>query len=450
MIYKFFELLLNIGIRIYFKNKHVTGKNNIPKGKPVMFVANHPGAFMDPIVIGTLGDRSLYYIARGESFKNKFAAWFFRRLHMIPVYRKEETPELTHKNAEIFSACYTHFEKGRSLMIFPEGTSKIEYRLRKVKSGAARIALGAEAKNNFGLDLTIVPVGLTYSNPKNFRTDVHVSFGKPILIKEYQEDYWEDSFSTARRLTKNIEVSIKNQMLVIENKENDLLFNQLQSIYFEEMIKRFKDPDLTNEEKLKLKNDLVQAIDYYKNSKPEFIKKLQQLLNKYFHEIQEIELKHPEFNKRLVGGKTSFTKHILSLIVGFSLFIVGFLTSIVPYKMSGYMAEKFSRREDFTGGLRLVIGCFTFLFTYVGWGFFLGYFMSISAAVGVVILLPILGMFALGYVRVFEALKAEVFYQKMIVTENYNFKNLLELRQSIIEELEEARISYNKTVLNIF
>jgi 1-acyl-sn-glycerol-3-phosphate acyltransferase len=68
MIYKFFELLLNIGIRIYFKNKHVTGKNNIPKGKPVMFVANHPGAFMDPIVIGTLGDRSLYYIARGESF----------------------------------------------------------------------------------------------------------------------------------------------------------------------------------------------------------------------------------------------------------------------------------------------------------------------------------------------------------------------------------------------
>lgn len=449
MIYKFFEVLLKIAIRIYFKNKHVTGKGNIPKGKPVMFVANHPGAFMDPIVIGTLGDRSLYYIARGESFKNKLASWFFRRLHMIPVYRKEETPELTYKNAEIFSACYAHFEKGRSLMIFPEGTSKIEYRLRKVKSGASRIALGAEAKNNFGLDLTIVPVGLTYSNPKNFRTDVHVSFGQPILIKEYQEDYRKDSFSTARSLTKNIEQSIKNQMLLIENKENDLLFGQLQALYFEEMIKRFKEPNLTNEEKLKLKNDVVRAIDYFKNTQPELIKKLQQLLNEYFHKIQNVESKHPEFNKRLVGGKTSFTKHVLSLIFGFPIFIIGFTTSVFPYKVSGYLAERFSRRDDFTGGLRLVIGSFSFLIVYVVWGVVLGRFMPIYTAVGVGFLLPILGMFALGYVRVFKALKAELFYQKMIVTENYNFKNLLELRQCIIEELEEARLLYNKTVLNI-
>ena len=72
MIYKFFELLLKISVRIYFKNKIIAGRENIPKGKPVLFVANHPGAFMDPIVIGAYADRSLYYIARGESFKNKF------------------------------------------------------------------------------------------------------------------------------------------------------------------------------------------------------------------------------------------------------------------------------------------------------------------------------------------------------------------------------------------
>ncbi len=450
MIYKFFELLLKIATRIYFKNKHVSGKGNIPKGKPVMFVANHPGAFMDPIVIGTFGDRSLYYIARGESFKNKFASWFFKRLHMIPVYRKEETPELTHKNSEIFSACYEHFEKGRSLMIFPEGTSKIEYRLRKVKSGAARIALGAESQNDFGLDLTIVPVGLTYSNPKNFRTDVHVSFGKPISIREYKEEYEEDSFVTARRLTKNIEQAIKNQMLLIENQENDMLFNQLQSLYFDEMIKRFKEPNLSNEEKLKLKNDLVKAIDYFKNSKPELIKKLQQLLNEYFHEIQDIELKHPEFNKRLVGGKTSFTNHVLNLVGGLPIFITGFITSFIPYRLSGYMAEKFSKRDDFTGALRLVIGSFTFLFTYVGWAFVFSFFVSVPISIVASLMLPIIGMYTLGYLRIYKALRAELFYQKMIVTENYNFKNLLELRESIIDELEEARLLYNKTVMNNF
>ena len=45
MIYKLFELLLKVSVRIYFKNKVITGRSNIPKGKPVLFVANHPGAF---------------------------------------------------------------------------------------------------------------------------------------------------------------------------------------------------------------------------------------------------------------------------------------------------------------------------------------------------------------------------------------------------------------------
>ena len=62
--------------------------------------------------------------------------------------------------------------------------------------------------------------------------------------------------------------------------------------------------------------------------------------------------------------------------------------------------------------------------------------------------MPLLGMFSLGYSRVFVALRAELFYQKMIVTENYSFKKLLELRENIIEELEEARLLYNKSSIN--
>ncbi len=446
MLYKFFEILLKIAVRIYFRNKYVSGKENIPSGRPVMFVANHPGAFMDPIVIGTYANRSLYYIARGESFKNKLAAWFFRRIHMIPVYRKEETPELTHKNADVFKACFEHFEKGRSLMIFPEGSSKIEYRLRKVKSGAARIALGAENQNNFDLGLMIVPVGLTYSNPKNFRTDVHVSFGKPLNLKEYQKDYEKDNFSTAKQLTKDIENGIKAQMLFIENTENDEVFDQLQSVYFEEMIKRFEEPDLSKEEKLSLKNELVKAIDYFKRSSPDLSDKLQQLLNEYFNQIKEVENKYPEFNKRLIGGKTSLTKHVLRLIFGFPLFLFGLISNYLPYKFSGWLAEKTSQRDDFTGGLRLVIGTFTFLFYYTGLTFLLGTYMVPIYSVMLVFSMPFMGMIALGYARVYSAFKAELFYQKMIVTENYSFNKMLELRLHIIDELEEARLLYNQVL----
>lgn len=447
MIYKIFELLLKLSTRLYFKTRYVTGKQNIPKGKPVMFVANHPGAFMDPIVIGSFADRSLYYIARGESFKNKVAAWFFRRIHMIPVYRKEETPELTHKNDGVFKACFAHFKKGRSLMIFPEGTSKIEHRLRKVKSGAARIALGAEAENNFELGVTIVPVGLTYSNPKNFRTDVHVSFGEPIKIEEWQNSYKEDSFKAAKQLTKEIEARIKGQMLLIENQENDLLFAQLHEVYFEEMIQRFEKPNLSKEEKLGLKNELVKAIDYFKEKDPALTQKLERLLEEYYFEISSVSQKNPGFNKRLIDGKKSMTKHLLSLLFGFPFYIIGWLTNIIPYKLSGFLAEKFSQRDDFTGGLRLVIGTFAFLFAYIGWWIVFAQYLTVLQAFLITVFLPVLGMIALGYSRVYLEFKAELYYQKMVLTENSDFKKMLALRKEIIDELEEARLLYNKTVL---
>ena len=445
MIYKFFELLLKISVRIYFKNKVITGRDNIPKGKPVLFVANHPGAFLDPIVIGSYADRSLYYIARGESFKNKFSAWFFKKIHMIPVYRKEETPELTHKNEAIFGACYEHFEKGRSLMIFPEGTSKIEYRLRKVKSGAARIALGAEAKNNFELGLTVVPVGITYSNPMNFRTDVQLNFGKPISIAAYIESYKEDSFATVKILTKDIEQSIKDEMLLIENRKNDEVFDQLQKLYFDEMINRFEAPDLPNHEKLELKNDLIKAIDYFKVSAPDLSTKLQQLLKEYFAEMMEIESKYPEFNKRLVCGKLSITTHLIGLITGFPLFIIGTIFNYMPYRFSGFLTDRFSQRDDFTGGLRLVIGTFTFLVNYIIWTFIFVQFFNPLIIMVLFIFMPLLGMFSLGYSRIFSALRSELFFQKMIVTDNYSFKKLLSLRENIIEELDEARLLYNRS-----
>ena len=448
MIYKFLELLLKISVRIYFKNKVITGRDNIPKGKPVLFVANHPGAFLDPIVIGSYADRSLYYIARGESFKNKFSAWFFKKIHMIPVYRKEETPELTHKNEAVFGACYEHFENGRSLMIFPEGTSKIEYRLRKVKSGAARIVLGAESKNNFKLGLSIVPVGITYSNPMNFRTNVQVNFGKSISIDAYKDSYQEDSFATAKTLTKDIEQSIKNEMLLIENRENDQIFDQLQKLYFEEMINRFEVPNLPDNEKLELKNNLVNAIDYFKRSAPDLSHKLQQLLKEYFTKMTDIESKYPEFNKRLVCGKPSITAHILGLIVGFPLFLLGTLFNYLPYRVSGILAEKFSQRDDFTGALRLVIGTFSFLIIYILWGILFTQFFSIFLVPVLLVIMPLLGMFSLGYSRVYAALRAELFYQKMILTENYGFQKLMELRENIIEELEQARLLYNKRTIN--
>ena len=52
---------------------------------------------------------------------------------------------------------------------FPEGRSHSEPGLIELRTGAARIALGAEAQSNWQLGLQIVPAGITYRRKSLFR-----------------------------------------------------------------------------------------------------------------------------------------------------------------------------------------------------------------------------------------------------------------------------------------
>lgn len=445
MIYKFFEFFIKISVRLYFKKIEISGREHLPKNQPVLFVANHPGAFMDPIVIGTSIDRPLYYLARGESFKNKFSAWFFRQIHMIPVYRKEETPELAHKNKDIFSACIRHFEKGKSIMIFPEGTSKIEPRLRQVKTGAARIALSAEDENDFELGLKIVPIGLNYSNSKNFRTDVHVNIGEPIDLIDYKEVYQQDKFVTAKKLTKDLEEAIKKQMFLIEQSSHDNLFKAIEKVYLDELRLKVKTATWTEVDELSLKNTVVNAMEYVKEQHHEKFLQTESDIEEYTGFVCDLEKRYPWFNKSYFNASSnqSMFKLFTVLTIGLPFFLLGFTINYLPYRFVGLLTNKFSQRDDFTGGLRLVLGMFTFQLYYIFAGIELYHWVFPFATFGVV-LFPLLGLFALGYYRIYSQFKTILGIRKMERKQPFILKKITELRANIINDLEVARLLYNK------
>jgi 1-acyl-sn-glycerol-3-phosphate acyltransferase len=72
--------------------------------------------------------------------------------------------------------------KGRAITIFPEGKSHSEPALAELKTGAARIALGAAKE---GAAVRIVPVGLTYEDKHLFRSEVLIEVGTPIEVKDF-------------------------------------------------------------------------------------------------------------------------------------------------------------------------------------------------------------------------------------------------------------------------
>ena len=207
----------------------------MPKEGPVIFVANHTSAFMDPIVIALHVDRELFFLARGESFKNPLASKIMRTLNMIPIYRPEISPDEVFKNEEIFQKCYDHLSEGNCIIAFPEGYSKTQRRLQKLKTGTARIALGAEAQNDFNLGLTILPIGINYSNPHSFQSDLFINYGSPIGVAEYDRDYMQDNFSAARKLTDDMKAELEKRTVVIQHEELEHLIGNIEKIYRENL-----------------------------------------------------------------------------------------------------------------------------------------------------------------------------------------------------------------------
>jgi hypothetical protein len=78
----------------------------------------------------------------------------------------------------MFARVRAHLGLGGAVALFPEGTSHSDPRLKPMKTGAARIALGVAAP----VPLLIQPVGLFYTDKRTFRSAALVYFGEPFPV----------------------------------------------------------------------------------------------------------------------------------------------------------------------------------------------------------------------------------------------------------------------------
>ncbi|KXS12637.1 hypothetical protein M427DRAFT_59376 [Gonapodya prolifera JEL478] len=89
----------------------------------------------------------------------------------------------------VFAGVHDRLISGGTIGIFPEGGSHDQPELLPLKAGFSLMALGAMAKQP-GLDVKLVPTGLTYFNRDKFRSTAVLEFGAPISVpQEFVEKY---------------------------------------------------------------------------------------------------------------------------------------------------------------------------------------------------------------------------------------------------------------------
>ncbi len=168
-------------VRVFYRRFEVVGAEWIPKDAGLLLCANHVNALVDAVVLQASIERPICPLARSGLFQNPLLRPILTYMGAVPIYRRKAVDADLLRNDDSFSQCYRLLGQNEALIVFPEGQSHSDPQLHNLKTGAARIAMGA-------IDLNIeppvvLPVGLTFMRKGSFRGDVLVHYGQPVDLK---------------------------------------------------------------------------------------------------------------------------------------------------------------------------------------------------------------------------------------------------------------------------
>lgn len=182
LLYRLLKPLVRIALKRYYRHIVVSGLEKFPRRGAVVVISNHQNAVMDPLIVSAFMPRTLGWLARADVFRKGRGRGLLSALQMMPVFRGRDKVNLQQASAKTQRMCVELLQRGSVLALFPEGTHRPVRHLFAFKKGFARII--AEAAQY--TEITIVPVGIDYSNYFAQQAVAAVRVGDPIVILQRQ------------------------------------------------------------------------------------------------------------------------------------------------------------------------------------------------------------------------------------------------------------------------
>lgn len=197
---------------VFMVKVRLTGTENLAPEHTYVFASNHFSLIDTPLMFGFM-PRPFRILARSGLWRIPFIGWHLNRAGHLPVHR--ENPRLAVRNI----AFAAEKVKGRrSILVFPEGGRRRSETMRRLKTGAAHIAIRS------GVSLVpvaiagtahVLPPGSVHLRPGS----VELRFGTPLQTGSIHP--W-----TARDLTERLRAEIEELAAAQlprdgENRENE-------------------------------------------------------------------------------------------------------------------------------------------------------------------------------------------------------------------------------------
>ncbi len=412
----------------------VSGLKNIPKDKPIIFAANHQNALMDPLALVCTNPLQTVWLTRADIFKIKAVKSFLKFMKMIPIYRIRDGKENLSNNEEIFNYVTQTLENKESVALFPEAAHSGKRQMLSHKKAIPRIAFETEEKNNFELDLKLVPVGIFYDHYWKFNRTLIVQYGEPLNIDAYKERYAENQQNAMLTLRDEIHGQLTPLLMQINSTAHYSDYEDIRMIAGKEYAKKTNfnlDPDL---QIFQAEQDLVSRIEQVEANHPEVFEHIKKKLDSYVRETGKVGVSDDQVVK---ASSTHFLNLIFRLVgalVSIPIFLFGFLFNALPYFIPRILFTRKLKDKAFVSSFNFALGLVLFpLFYLIEFGliwFFSGYLIYSALSL---ILMPFAGKIAYNLLLFYQDLM-QVF--KLSIFNKKSFKRLKILRSDFIYAIE--------------
>ncbi|HWR99526.1 MAG TPA: 1-acyl-sn-glycerol-3-phosphate acyltransferase, partial [Prolixibacteraceae bacterium] len=329
--YDYLRIYVRFAFWLMHKKIVVKGLDNIPKNQPVIFAVNHQNALMDPMALVCTNPLQTLWLTRADIFKNRAARPVLKFLKMIPIYRIRDGKDSLSNNEQIFQQVTRTLEDKLSIALFPEAAHSGKRQMLPHKKAIPRIALEAEEKNNFELDLQIVPVGIYYDHYWNFDRTLIVQYGEPFDIDSYKERYAENSQNAMITLRDQIHDMLEPLTMQINSVNFYHDYENIRSIAGEEYSKRqFFD---TNPilQLFRAEQELITKTELFEAEKPEIFKELVSQTRTYTREIQKGGFTNKQIAQAVHTTWLKLTGMLAISLLSAPLLVFGILFNFIPF-----------------------------------------------------------------------------------------------------------------------
>ena len=170
------HVMLIAGIRV-----KVVGRENLTKGKGVLYVSNHK-SLIDPVIIFLATRKAAWPCSKKEVYNDMpYLRYVLRNLHTMYIDRENDRNSLK----EIIKGI-KELKEGNGVLIFPEGGIKTRdtEQMVALRSGSYKLAVKSEA--------VIQPIALVGNSKLGNRSvlsrrRVTVHILKPLLYEDYKD-----------------------------------------------------------------------------------------------------------------------------------------------------------------------------------------------------------------------------------------------------------------------